>query len=395
MKQEFLSLFPTIRDLPRDPVFGLQEEFGKDARGDKINLTIGITLEEDGSPPKILHSVHLAEMRLLEEEKSKVYLGIEGDLAYTKETGSLVFGNSFKETIYGGQSVGGTGALRILAEFLKGEISTHISLPGPTWPNHHQIFSRLGFAIDVYPYCDPSFDYEKMRRHLEKLPPKTVVLLHPSCHNPTGVDLSLDQWQDLSNLFHKRGLIPFFDSAYQGFGQGLEGDRQAIELFTEAGHEFFLAHSYSKSMSLYAERVGAYFIVMQSEKTKDLVRRNVSSLIRTNYSNPPKHGAAVARKILQEGDLSLLWRKELEEIRKRMVKIRKDLAKGLSEKSGRDFSFIEKGSGFFTLLGLNAQQIEQLKKERALYIGGGSRINLSAINGSNFDRIIEEIVTVL
>ncbi len=384
------TLFSNITDVPTDPIFGINDRFLKDTRINKINLTVGIFIEEDGKSALRLPSVRLAEEKINQIGDNKNYLPIDGDLEYVELTKKLIFGEGDISNIYGAQTIGGTSALRIIADFVKNEVAEHISIPDPTWENHENVFRRVGITIDKYPYPEGMYD------HLSKLPAGTVVLLHAMCHNPTGHDLTKDEWEKLEILFRKHKLIPFFDTAYQGFGTGIQEDALPIRYFVERGHECFVAHSFSKSFSLYGERIGALFIVMKSPELVDRMRRNIRSLIRTTYSNPPRHGAHIVKLVLQTANLRNMWELEVDHARNRMQSLRKIFSQKLREKMpNRTFAYLDEGHGFFCLLGLTNGQIDRLRDEFAIYTAGRSRVNLTALNNKNIDYVVESISKVI
>jgi aspartate/tyrosine/aromatic aminotransferase len=390
------SIFARVREVPADPIFGLNDLFRLDPRKDRINLTYGVCLEEDGSAPKIFTAVKKAEELLLKTEKTKTYLPILGDEEYIRQTGKFVLGPYWKEeTIVGAQTVGGTAALRILSDFLKNEISSEAALSNFTWPNHPQIFDRVGIKMEAYPYwVDGKFDFDRFYRYLSKLCRKTIVQLQPTSHNPTGVDLTLEEWREVALLCDKNGLIPFFDSAYQGLGQAIEKDAAPMRLFLENGLECLIAHSYSKSMAVYAERAGALFVCMRDTKDRERISSNIASLIRTQYSNPPKHSASIAKLLLTHPDLNELWKKELEEMRLRIVTMRHTLAQKLGKRLHVDFSYIDKGCGLFSLLHLSKSQIIALREKHAVYITEQGRINLAALNPTNIEAVVDALCAV-
>ena len=388
MEQEE-PVFSRITDKPADAIFGINDLFLIDNRKNKINLTVGILIDEEGKSAQILPSVKLAEAEILKTNITKNYLPIDGDPEYVELTKKLVFGETDYSCIYGAQTVGGTSALRILADFCKNEIGSRISMPDPTWENHENIFIRAGLIIDKYPY--PIGMYE----HISKLPCGSIVLLHAMCHNPTGHDLTKSEWEKLEVLFQEKKLIPFFDTAYQGFGRGLDEDAFAIRYFMEKGHECLIAHSYSKSFALYGERVGALFIVMRNRASADLIKRNIRSLIRTAYSNPPRHGSSIVKLILQDSNLRNMWEKELSASRCRIQKLRKILSIKLKGKcSHLKFPYLENGNGFFVLLGLSNEEAMRLRDEFAIYTAPKSRVNLTALNDKNIDLIVDSILRV-
>jgi aromatic-amino-acid transaminase len=390
LKQEVSTIFSTITDVPTDAIFGINDLFLNDSRREKVNLTVGIFIEEDGKSAQILPSVRLAEEEILRTSETKNYLPIDGDLEYIQATKELIFGKKDLSRIYGAQTIGGTSALRILADFVRREISKTIYISDPTWENHENIFRRANFNIQKYSY--PDHVYEQ----LEKIPDHSVVLLHAMCHNPTGKDLSFKDWEKLEIVFKQKQLIPFFDSAYQGFGKGIEEDAFAMRHFLEKGHECFVAHSYSKSFSLYGERVGALFVVMKNDLLVDRMKRNIRSLIRTNYSNPPRHGAHIVKLILQTPKLRFMWEKEIEFARKRMQISRKIFSEKIQKAIPKNkFSFSSEGNGFFALLGLTDEQSNRLRIEFGIYLAPRARVNLTALTTKNIDYVVESIAKVL
>ncbi len=392
MKQEVTknSRFSNITNVPTDAIFGINDAFQKDPRKNKVNLVVGILIEEDGRSAITLPSVRLAEEEILKKNNTKNYLPIDGDLEYVNATKKLIFGENSPATIYGAQTIGGTSALRIISDFIKNELTSHISIPDPTWENHENIFRKVGFTIDKYPYPNGMFE------HLSHLPEGTAVLLHAECHNPTGHDLSKADWEKLELLFRERKLIPFFDSAYQGFGSSFEEDVYGIRYFIEKGHECFVAHSFSKSFSLYGERVGALYASLQDPALLDLVRRNIRSLIRTNYSNPPRHGAEIVKHVLQTPNLRNMWEMEVDSSRIRMQNLRRAFYEKLHAKlPNHTFPHMKNGKGFFCLLGLTDEQASRLRDEFAIYTAPRSRVNLTALNSHNMDYIVDSIAAVL
>lgn len=390
MNQGGKRLFSEIRDVPTDTIFGLTDSFIKDPRKNKISLIVGILVEEDGKSAIILPSVHKAEEEILKTAVTKNYLPIDGDPEYVEATKKFIFGEGDLSAIYGAQTIGGTSAIRILAEFIKNEITDRISIPDPTWENHENVFRKVGFQIDKYPYP------EGMYEHLEKLPNGTPVLLHAMCHNPTGYDLSKEEWERLETLFSAKKLIPFFDTAYQGYGIGLEEDAWPVRYFVKKRHECFVAHSFSKSFSLYGERVGALFINLNDPPLVDRMKRNIRSLIRVDYSNPPRHGAHIVKLVLQTPNLRTMWGKEVASARHRMGAQRKLFSQKLKEKMPhRTFKYLDEGHGFFCLLGLTPTQSDRLRDEFGIYLAPKARVNLTALNQNNIDYIVDSIQKVL
>jgi aspartate/tyrosine/aromatic aminotransferase len=367
----------------------LTHAFLQDERKNKVNLGVGLYKDAELKTP-ILQAVKKAEMQLLQTEKSKEYLPIDGDLLYLQETGALVFGKTLwhqeGKRIASFQTLGGTGALKVGAAFLQEELNQPIWIPTPTWPNHRGVFTSARLKVDVYPYYDfPRLDFEKMVSFLKKLPPKSIVLLHACCHNPTGCDPTVAEWKILSTLFCKYQLIPFFDLAYQGLGEGLEEDATPLRHFLTSGLEMVVAVSHSKNLSLYAERVGALFVVSASEPIKTAIVSRIKQIIRTNYSNPPLHGAKVAALVFGDVALRKLWERELSEMRNRLIEMRTLLAQRLSCPA------LQQGKGMFGFLELTPKQVDRLMTEYGIYMPSDGRINMCGLNANNIDYVVDAI----
>ncbi len=390
--------FEDVEEAPVDPIFGLTAAFNADLRATKINLSVGVYKTADLKTP-MLESVKAAEKHLLEVEKTKDYLPIDGLKSYLDRVGELVFGDfwrSKKECVSAIQTIGGTGALRIGGDFLRKEVSDRLYLSEPTWPNHRAVFTKCGFKLDFYPYYDrerKSVDFERMKDFLNDLEPKSVVILHACCHNPTGFDLTLDQWRQLSELFFSKQLFPFFDFAYQGFDRSLEEDAAVVRLFAEAGHEMLVASSYSKNFTLYSERVGALFAIANSEKTAKHLTSQLKILVRTTYSNPPRHGAEVVATILGDRSLREQWELELTKMRERIAEMRYAFARALIAKNPR-FLFLEASKGLFSFCGLEKTQVDRITKEFGIYMTNDGRINVAGLNWDNLDYVVNAIISV-
>jgi len=397
-QESYTSWLQNIRDFPSDPVFGIHEAFCKDSRKEKVDLSVGIFVEQDGFEPKILRSVFLSEEFILQMQRTKMYLPIDGDSHYLALTKRFIFGDLVdKYHVYGAQSVGGTSALHVLGTFLKNEISQKIILSDPTWGNHRQIFSFLNFHIKNYPYWkEGKLFFDKMCDFLFQEEAGSIVLLQPAGHNPSGADLSAEQWEELACLFLKRKLIPLFDNAYQGFHDDIVQDSFPMRLFIEKGIDCFVAHSFSKSFALYGERVGALFVATKEPFLEDRLRRNICSLIRPNYSNPPIHGACIVKHILRTPDLFHLWQEEFAHLRKRLQELRNIFVQEL-EREGvcRDFHYIRKGHGLFTLLSLTKEQVMQLQNQFGIYMTFDSRINIAALNQNNMAYVTKTLSCIL
>jgi aspartate/tyrosine/aromatic aminotransferase len=379
MKQSF---FQHITPDPVDPIFGLQAEFNKDPRPSKINLTMGVYLNDALMTP-VLESVKAAEEFLLKEEKTKTYLPIAGEKSYVEQVGRLVFGDFFwlqeNKRICGVQALGGTGALRVGGELIYQEVGDKIVFSDPTWPNHRGVFTRCHMQMRPYPYFEKrGLCFDRTIDQLKMLVPGTAVVLHACCHNPTGFDFSMGQWKELLEVFHKNGIVPFFDFAYQGWGKGLEEDAAAVRLFASSGIEMLVAASQSKNFGLYSERIGALFVVSKSQESAAALFSKLKTIIRGNYSNPPRHGASIVSHILQTPKLKSLWEKELGSMRNRIDTLRQKLAEKVT-----DASLIAKGQGMFCLSGLSPEDVEQVKKESAIYMTSDGRMNLAGLNEAN------------
>ena len=386
-----LSIFEHVELAPRDPILGLTEAFNADQRPSKINLGVGVYYDDRGRIP-LLRAVETAEKKRLSSASAHGYIPIEGLASYDKGVQKLLFGAESQVLSAGRvvtlQALGGTGALKLGADF-----ST------PSWENHRALFEAAGFQVGSYPYYDAAtngIDFAGMLAALSSLPAGSIVLLHACCHNPTGVDLDHDQWRQVVELAVKHDLIPFVDIAYQGFGDGLEADRAAIQLFVEAGINFFVASSFSKSFSLYGERVGALSIVTSDAGEATRVLSQIKRTIRTNYSSPPTYGAAVVADVLTTPELYSEWEQELAEMRERIRAMRSGLLEGLSSRiRDRDFSFIVEQRGMFSYSGLTPPQVEKLSKEFAIYAVSTGRICVAALNSKNIGYVCEAISSVI
>lgn len=395
-------MFETIRLAPPDPILGLGEAFRADPRTDKINLSVGVYQNDAGQTP-VLACVKEAERRLLESEKDKNYLGIDGFAPYRELVAKLLLGPSSpaiaNHLVACVQSPGGTGALRIAADLL-GRQFPHMTVwhSQPTWPNHPQIFQAAGLRTATHGYLNAAnraLDFDAMLSGIEQAAAGDAILLHASCHNPSGVDPSAEQWRTLTELIRNKGLLPVLDCAYQGFGRGLDEDAVGVRMLVESG-ETLIASSFSKNFGLYGERVGALTIVGGTPEATAATLSQAKACVRANYSNPPRHGAAVVATILGDQSLTKLWHEELAEMRSRIHRMRDSFVAAMNARvPGRDFSFIREQLGMFSFSGLNAMQVDRLKTEFGIYIVGSGRINVAGITSSNLDRLCDCIATVL
>ncbi len=397
------SVFSGIDAAPPDPILGLTEAFNADPNPRKVNLGVGVYQDENGKVP-VLATVREAERRWYEKEDSKAYLPIDGVPAYNKAVQNLLFGAG-ADIIASGRVVtvqahGGTGALRVGADFLKRFFpQATIWLSDPSWENHRAIFEAAGFQVKTYPYYDPQshgLNFSAMLDAIRAIPEGDVILLHASCHNPTGVDLSPEQWEELSDVLAQKRIIPFLDFAYQGFFQGIDEDAFAVRNLAGKGLQFLVASSFSKNFSLYRERVGALTFVTGSAEEAKRVLSQVKRVIRTNWSNPASHGAQVVALVLNDPELRARWEDEVRQMRERIRKMRRMFVQKLREKGlEQDFSFIERQNGMFSFSGLQPDVVERLRKEYSLYIVRSGRICVAALNEKNIDYICESIASVL
>lgn len=398
-----MSLFANVELAPRDPILGLNEAFNADARPGKVNLGVGVYFTDEGKIP-LLRAVQAAEKTMMEKSAPRGYLPIEGINAYNQGVQNLLFGKDSALLSNGrvvtAQAVGGTGALKIGADFIKRlEPNAVVAISDPSWENHRALFESAGFKVVNYKYYDAQtrgVDFDGMVASLEALPAKSVVVLHACCHNPTGADLSPAQWQQVVAICKNKNLIPFLDMAYQGFADGIEQDGAAVRLFADSGLSFFVSSSFSKSFSLYGERVGALSIVTENKDEATRVLSQLKRVIRTNYSNPATHGGTVVATVLNNPELRAMWEQELAEMRDRIKLMRNTLVSKLAAAgANRDFSFVNEQRGMFSYSGLNADQVERLKSEFGIYAVSTGRICVAALNSKNIDLVAKAIATVL
>lgn len=398
-----MSLFSAVEMAPRDPILGLNEAFNADTRATKVNLGVGVYYNEEGRIP-LLRAVAEAEKARIEAHAPRGYLPIEGIAAYDSAVQKLLLGAD-SELIATGrvittQAVGGTGALKTGADFLKRLLpNTVVAISDPSWENHRALFESAGFAVHNYRYYDAAshgINRAGMLEDLRNLPARSVVVLHACCHNPTGVDLSLDDWKAVLEVLREREHVPFLDIAYQGFGDGIEQDAFAVRLFAASGIPFFVSSSFSKSFSLYGERVGALSIITGSQEEASRVLSQAKRVIRTNYSNPPTHGATVVASVLNSPELRALWEEELAGMRERIRGMRMAMVEQLAALNcKRDFSFVAQQRGMFSYSGLTAEQVERLKTEFGIYAVSTGRICVAALNQRNLPAVTQAIAAVL
>lgn len=398
-----MSILSRVPMAPRDPILGLTEAYVADTRADKVNLGVGVYLGEDGLVP-LLDCVRHAEAALAATPTARGYLPIDGMPAYNTAVRGLVFGADSELVLAARvvtvQGLGGTGALRIGAEFLKSTSALRkVLISTPSWENHQALFSRAGFEVAGYRYYDPTaraIDIEGMLTDLAAAEAGTVVVLHACCHNPTGYDLSEAQWARVAEVVLQSGLVPFLDLAYQGFASGLEADRAAVERFAGLGIPVLVASSFSKSFSLYGERVGALSVVTANAEEAARTLSQLKVTIRTLYSNPPTHGAAVVARVLGDPELRALWEQELAGIRVRIRELRRKLVQALTAAGVRDdFGFITDQVGMFSYSGLTTEQMQRLRAEHGVYGTDAGRVCVAALNDANVEKVASAIAAVL
>ena len=396
-------IFTQVELAPADPILGLTDEFKADTRTNKVNLGVGIYKNEAGLTP-ILESVKLAEQRLLKTEESKNYLGIEGVQAYNSAVQALLFGDDHQvvknKRALTAQAPGGTGSLRVAAEFLvRNTEAKTIWVSNPTWANHKNIFQSASLTIKEYRYYKAEThdkDFDAMVEDLSSAKAGDLVLLHGCCHNPTGIDLTESQWHTVADICLKQELVPLFDFAYQGFGDGVDEDANGLRILANAVPELLIANSFSKNFGLYNERIGAVTIVAENEADVKKAFSQVKSTIRGNYSNPPAHGALIVSTILADTELKILWEAELKEMRERIAKMRTLFVETLKQEGvTQDFSFISRQNGMFSFSGLSKEQVAKLKDEHAVYIVGSGRISVAGMTKNNMPVICKAIASVL
>ena len=398
-----MSLFSSVQMAPRDPILGLNEQFAADANPAKVNLGVGVYFDDNGKLP-LLQCVQAAEKALMAKPAARGYLPIDGIAAYDSAVKALVFGAQSPAVQEGRvatvQSLGGTGGLKTGADFLRQLTpSAKVHISNPSWENHRAIFSRAGFEVAAYRYYDAGrrgLDFEGMLADLNAAAPGDIVVLHACCHNPTGYDLQDAQWDQVIAAIQARRLTAFLDMAYQGFGQGLAEDGAVIGKFAAAGLDFFVATSFSKSFSLYGERVGALSVVCQSKDEAARVLSQLKVVIRTNYSNPPTHGAAVVAAVLGKPEWRALWEQELGEMRTRIKSMRQALADGLKAAGvTQDMSFITRQAGMFSYSGLTKEQMQRLRSEFGVYGTDTGRLCVAALNSKNIAHVCQSIAKVM
>jgi len=397
------TLFQSVELAPRDPILGLNEQFNADTRPTKVNLGVGVYFDDQGRIP-LLQAVQKAELARVQAAVARGYLPIEGIAAYNKGAQELVLGKNSPLIAAGRvitmQALGGTGALKIGADYLRLLVpKAKVAISDPSWENHRALFERAGFVVDNYTYYDASthgLNFKGMLESLNAMPAETVVVLHACCHNPTGVDATPEQWKQIAELIKAKNLIPFLDIAYQGFGDGLEPDAAAVRIFADMDMTMFISSSFSKSFSLYGERVGALTIVTGSKDESSRVLSQIKRVIRTNYSNPPTHGGTVVANVLNTPELFALWDQELAGMRDRIRLMRTQLVDKLKEYGVKqNFDFVKQQRGMFSYSGMTSAQVDRLREEYGIYAVSSGRICVAALNSGNIDAVAKAMAAVL
>lgn len=398
-----MSLFSAVEMAPRDPILGLNEQFAADSNPNKVNLGVGVYFDENGKLP-LLQCVQAAEKAMMDKPAARGYLPIDGIAAYDNAVKGLVFGAD-SEPVKSGrvatvQALGGTGGLKIGADFLKRlSPSAKVLISDPSWENHRALFTQAGFEVGTYTYYDAAkrgVDFDGMLASLQAAAPGTIAVLHACCHNPTGYDITPTQWDRVIEVVKARGLTPFLDMAYQGFGHGIAEDGAVIAKFVAAGLVFFVSTSFSKSFSLYGERVGALSVLCADKAEADRVLSQLKIMVRTNYSNPPIHGGAVVAAVLTNPELRALWENELGEMRVRIKAMRQQLVDGLKAAGVKqDMGFITDQIGMFSYSGLTKDQMVRLRSEFGVYGTDTGRMCVAALNGKNIGHVCKSIAAVL
>ncbi|MCY1166197.1 MAG: amino acid aminotransferase [Pseudomonadota bacterium] len=398
-----MSLFTAVEMAPRDPILGLNEQFNADTNPNKVNLGVGVYYDDNGKLP-LLACVQAAEKLMMESPKARGYLPIDGIAAYDAAVKSLVFGADSEPVKSGrvatAQGIGGTGGLKIGADFLKKLLPTaKVLISDPSWENHRALFTQAGFVVETHPYYDAAkrgVNFEGMLAALNAAEAGTIVVLHACCHNPTGYDITAAQWDEVIAVVKARKLTPFLDMAYQGFGHGIKEDGAVVGKFVAAGLCFFVSTSFSKSFSLYGERVGALSVLCENKEEADRVLSNLKLVIRANYSNPQIHGGTVVATVLNTPALRAQWEQELTEMRVRIKAMRQKLVDGLKAAGVKqDMSFITTQIGMFSYSGLNKDQMVRLRSEFGIYGTDTGRMCVAALNSKNIDYVCASIAKVI
>ncbi|MDE2003497.1 MAG: aspartate/tyrosine/aromatic aminotransferase [Betaproteobacteria bacterium] len=397
------SLFGAVDLAPRDPILGITEAYNADANPRKVNLGVGVYCDDSGKVP-LLECVRKAEHEITDRAAPRGYLPIDGIPAYDKAVQALLFGESSPVIASARavtvQALGGTGGLKVGADFLKRfSPASQVWISDPSWENHRALFEGAGFTVNAYPYYDPAthgLDFKAMRASLDTMPTGSIVVLHACCHNPTGVDPTPAQWDEIIAAVRARALVPFLDLAYQGFGTGIDADGEVVHKFVATPGPVFISSSFSKSFSLYGERVGALTVVTADKDEAARVLSQLKRVVRTNYSNPPTHGGQIVARVLTTPELRKLWEAELGMMRERIRSMRATLVTKLAERApAHDFAFVRDQRGMFSYSGLDKAQVKRLREEFSVYAIETGRICVAALNTGNVDYVADAIAAVL
>ncbi len=397
------SVFAAVEMAPRDPILGLNEQFAADPNPAKVNLGVGVYFDDQGKLP-VLECVAAAEKELFAGPRAKGYLPIDGIAAYDKAVQGLVFGNGSPllaaARVATVQALGGTGGLKLGADFLRRLLpEAKVLISDPSWENHRALFTNAGFRVETYPYYDPAtrgVRVDDMLSALQTAPAGAIVVLHACCHNPTGCDLTPAQWAEVVRVIKARDLVAFLDMAYQGFGEGIAEDGAVVQLFADAGLRFLVSTSFSKSFSLYGERVGALSVVCAEQDEAARVLSQLKIVIRTNYSNPPTFGAQIVATVLGTPELRATWERELGAMRERIRAMRQALVGRLQAAGVKgDLSYITRQKGMFSYSGLSKEQMQRLRSEFGIYGVDSGRICVAAINSRNIDAVAAALSRVM
>ncbi|MHC4770190.1 MAG: amino acid aminotransferase [Planctomycetota bacterium] len=392
-------MFEKLEMAPADPILGLTEAFNNDANPAKVNLGVGVYKDETGITP-VMNSVHRAEAMLLETDKSKGYLPIPGAPAYGKVVREFLFNDADAYPAATAHTPGGTGALRVAAQFLK-KINPNATVwvSDPTWPNHNGIFGDAGFTVEKYTYYNAqtrTMDFDGMLASMKTMAAGDIVLLHACCHNPSGIDPTIDQWKQIAEMINDKKLLPLLDFAYQGLGRGLDEDAEGLRIVAAAVEEMVICSSFSKNFGLYKERVGAITLKGGSSEAIDAAFSNLKIIIRRLYSNPPAHGGAIVTTIMNDASLRAEWEDEVAQIRRRIAEMRELFVTTLKAKGVKqDFSFLTSQYGMFSFSGLNPDQVKTLREKNSIYIVGSGRINVAGMTKANMDQLCSAVAEVL
>jgi len=397
------SIFQNVELAPRDPILGITEGFNADTNPAKVNLGVGVYYDDNGKVP-VLECVKRAEQLLAVEISPRTYLPIDGMPAYVRAVQTLILGDDAvalrEQRVVGVQALGGTGALKVAADFLQRfDPKAQVWISNPSWENHRALFEAAGFEVKNYPYYDATtrgLDFNAMASALDALPAGAIVVLHACCHNPTGADLTPEQWTRVIEIVKARNLVPILDIAYQGFAEGLVQDGAVVKRFADALSTVFIASSFSKSFSLYGERIGALNVVTASKDEAARVLSQLKRMVRTNYSSPPTHGCQVVTKVLTTPELRTLWEQELGQMRERIKLMRKALVDTVRvKKPSYDISFVLRQRGMFSYSGLSKEIVTKLKTQYSIYAVDSGRICVAALNNKNVERVAEAIAALV